>query len=265
MITLSGIRPQLRPQLPAQLRPQTWASVRRPLSFSVFRYDPKGNEGAHFDKYEIKKHECGPMVLDALIKIKNEVDPTLAFRRSCREGICGSCAMNINGKNGLACITPIDSGAEETVLRPLPHSFVQRDLVPDLTNFYQQYESVQPWLQRESVPKEGEAECTQSIEDRKKLDGQYECILCACCSTSCPSYWWNPETFLGPQALLAAHRWVTDSRDEATDDRLKQLNDTMKLYRCHNIQNCADACPKNLKPSIAIQRLKEMVEKKLPQ
>eukprot|EP01055_Gregarina_sp_Pseudo9_P005043 Gregarina_sp_Pseudo_9__5042@NODE_529_length_2633_cov_115_276793_g499_i0_p2_GENE_NODE_529_length_2633_cov_115_276793_g499_i0NODE_529_length_2633_cov_115_276793_g499_i0_p2_ORF_typecomplete_len213_score12_95Fer2_3/PF13085_6/1_1e30Fer4_17/PF13534_6/3_1e03Fer4_17/PF13534_6/1_6e12Fer4_10/PF13237_6/4_4e03Fer4_10/PF13237_6/30Fer4_10/PF13237_6/7_9e07Fer4_8/PF13183_6/0_23Fer4_8/PF13183_6/0_00056Fer2/PF00111_27/0_0011Fer2/PF00111_27/2_6e03Fer2/PF00111_27/87SNAD2/PF18745_1/9_4e03SNAD2/PF18745_1/2_6e03SNAD2/ len=200
------------------------------------------------------------MILDGLLKIKNEIDPTLSFRRSCREGICGSCAMNINGHNALACITPIDKDRTETTVRPLPHMFVLRDLVPDLTDFYKKYEEVQPWLQRSDDQGKHDKETLQSIEDRKKLDGLYECILCACCTTSCPSHWWHPETFLGPQALLAAHRWVEDSRDESRMARLEALNDTMKLYRCHEIANCTDCCPKSLKPSEAIMKLKEAVQ-----
>eukprot|EP01057_Protomagalhaensia_wolfi_P005330 Protomagalhaensia_wolfi_Nauph_80__5329@NODE_577_length_2266_cov_195_114504_g432_i0_p2_GENE_NODE_577_length_2266_cov_195_114504_g432_i0NODE_577_length_2266_cov_195_114504_g432_i0_p2_ORF_typecomplete_len272_score36_30Fer2_3/PF13085_6/3_3e34Fer4_17/PF13534_6/6_3e03Fer4_17/PF13534_6/9_7e13Fer4_10/PF13237_6/2_3e03Fer4_10/PF13237_6/6_4e08Fer4_8/PF13183_6/0_36Fer4_8/PF13183_6/8_6e05Fer2/PF00111_27/0_0019Fer2/PF00111_27/2e03Fer2/PF00111_27/2_8e02Fer4_7/PF12838_7/6_3e03Fer4_7/PF12838_7/0_022Fer4_16/PF134 len=228
--------------------------------FTVFRYDPEGNRPTGFDEFTLDLDKTGPMVLDGLLKIKNEMDTTLAFRRSCREGICGSCAMNINGKNGLACITPIDRSIPETTIRPLPHMFVLRDVVPDLTDFYKKYEEIKPYLQRNDDAKTHTTETTQSIEDRRKLDGLYECILCACCTTSCPSHWWHPETFLGPQALLAAHRWIEDSRDDNRAERLEALNDTMKLYRCHSIANCTDCCPKNLKPSVAIEKLKEAIE-----
>eukprot|EP01054_Gregarina_sp_Poly1_P006769 Gregarina_sp_Poly_1__6768@NODE_364_length_9189_cov_605_028174_g300_i0_p5_GENE_NODE_364_length_9189_cov_605_028174_g300_i0NODE_364_length_9189_cov_605_028174_g300_i0_p5_ORF_typecomplete_len279_score37_41Fer2_3/PF13085_6/2_8e35Fer4_17/PF13534_6/1_4e04Fer4_17/PF13534_6/3_1e12Fer4_10/PF13237_6/2_4e03Fer4_10/PF13237_6/4_5e07Fer4_8/PF13183_6/0_69Fer4_8/PF13183_6/9_4e06Fer2/PF00111_27/0_00089Fer2/PF00111_27/3_4e03Fer2/PF00111_27/2_1e03Fer4_16/PF13484_6/8e03Fer4_16/PF13484_6/0_0038SNAD2/PF18745_1/3_2e03 len=232
----------------------------RSHKFTVFRFDPEGSKAAAFDEFRVDLHKTGPMVLDALLKIKNEMDPTLAFRRSCREGICGSCAMNLDGKNGLACITPIDASKTETVIRPLPHMFILRDLVPDLTDFYKKYEEIQPWLQRADDQEAKSTETLQTIEDRRKLDGLYECILCACCTTSCPSYWWHPETFLGPQALLAANRWIKDSRDENNRVRLSALNDTMKLYRCHTIANCSDCCPKNLKPSVAIEELKRAVQ-----
>lgn len=194
------------------------------------------------------------MVLDALIKIKNEQDPTLTFRRSCREGICGSCAMNINGVNTLACLCEIEEGTNINIY-PLPHMFVLRDLVPDLTNFYEQYKSIKPWLQtnNEVVPV---TEFLQSRENRKKLDGLYECILCACCSTSCPSYWWNSEGYLGPAILLQAYRWIIDSRDNMRQERLDSLKDSFKLYRCHTIMNCAKVCPKNLNPAKAIAEIK---------
>ncbi|ERN13753.1 succinate dehydrogenase [ubiquinone] iron-sulfur subunit 2, mitochondrial [Amborella trichopoda] len=198
------------------------------------------------------------MVLDALIKIKNEIDPSLTFRRSCREGICGSCAMNINGCNGLACLTKIDSGASKpTTITPLPHMFVVKDLVVDMTNFYNQYKSIEPWLKRKTPPPDGK-ENLQSKKDRAKLDGMYECILCACCSTSCPSYWWNPESYLGPAALLHAHRWISDSRDEYTKERLDAVCDEFKLYRCHTILNCARACPKGLNPGKQIATIKKL-------
>ena len=194
----------------------------------------------------------GPMVLDALIDIKNKLDPTLSFRRSCREGICGSCAMNINGKNGLACLTPVTS---KMTIYPLPHMKVVRDLVPDMRNFYKQYKEIKPWLISNKA--DFQTEHLQSIEDRKKLDGMYECILCACCSTSCPSYWWNGDEYLGPAVLMQAYRWIEDSRDQNTDDRLNYVDDAMKLYKCKSIMNCTNACPKGLNPAKAIGELKK--------
>lgn len=207
------------------------------------------------DKFYINKSECGPMVLDALIHIKNYEDKTLAFRRSCREGICGSCAMNINGKNGLACLTPIK---ELNTIYPLPHMPIVKDLVPDMKNFYKQYKEIEPWLQGSSNL--NNAENLQSKEDRKKLDGLYECILCACCSTSCPSYWWNSDKYLGPAVLMQVYRWVEDSRDENTLKRLNYVNDAMKLFRCKTIMNCTDTCPKGLNPGRAIGELKKKVD-----
>ena len=200
-------------------------------------------------------HDCGPMVLDALIWIKNKIDPTLTFRRSCREGVCGSCAMNIDGANTLACTKGMDEIRASTIrIYPLPHQPVVKDLVPDLTTFYAQHAAAQPWLRTESpTPRK---EWRQSKEDREKLDGLYECILCACCSTSCPSYWWNPERYLGPAALLQAQRWIIDSRDEKTGERLDALDDPFKLYRCHTIMNCTQACPKSLNPAKAIAEIK---------
>jgi succinate dehydrogenase / fumarate reductase iron-sulfur subunit len=202
------------------------------------------------------------MVLDALIWIKNNIDPTLTFRRSCREGICGSCAMNIDGANTLACTCATKDEAAPVKIYPLPHQPVVKDLVPDLTNFYAQYASIQPWLQ--TVTPAPEKERKQSHDDRAKLDGHYECILCACCSTSCPSYWWNSDRYLGPAALLAAHRWIVDSRDEATGERLDNLEDPFRLYRCHTIMNCAKVCPKDLNPAKAIADIKKnMVERQV--
>lgn len=196
--------------------------------------------------YDVDLNTCGPMVLDALIKIKNEIDPTLTFRRSCREGICGSCSMNIGGCNTLACIAKIDDNTSKpTKIYPLPHMFVVKDLVPDMNNFYEQYRSIEPWLQRSDEGKTGERKQNlQGVEDRKKLDGLYECILCACCSTSCPSYWWNSDKYLGPATLMQAYRWVIDSRDEETDKRLERLRDPFSVYRCHTIMNCTRTCPK---------------------
>ena len=200
------------------------------------------------------------MVLDALLKIKNELDSTLSFRRSCREGICGSCAMNIDGSNTLACLTYIDkSNANPVKLYPLPHMYVIKDLVPDMTNFAAQYQSIEPWLQTKTPKADGQAEYLQSQVDRKKLDGMYECILCACCSTSCPSYWWNADSYLGPAVLMQAYRWIEDSRDEFTQERLTRLDDSFKLYRCHTIMNCSKTCPKHLNPGKAIAHIKKKV------
>lgn len=203
------------------------------------------------------------MILDALILIKQKQDSTLTFRRSCREGICGSCAMNIDGTNTLACLKPIDFSKKQIKIYPLPHMFVVKDLIPDLTNFYKQYKSIKPWLQ----PKETTTKATsstpheyyQSKQDRKKLDGLYECILCACCSTSCPSYWWNSDKYLGPAILLQAYRWIADSRDAATKERLVDLQDPFKLYRCHTIMNCSKTCPKHLNPGLAIAQIKQEI------
>lgn len=201
---------------------------------------------------------CGPMVLDALLKIKNEQDPTLTLRRSCREGICGSCAMNIDGGNTLACLSPIKKNSDVTKIYPLPHMFVLRDLVPDMNNFYDQYRSIEPWLQSDEE-KPFNVEHLQSKEDRKKLDGMYECILCACCSTSCPSYWWNPDKYLGPAVLMQAFRWIEDSRDTKTEERLRALDDSFKLYKCHTIMNCTRTCPKGLNPAKAIAKIKKQI------
>jgi succinate dehydrogenase / fumarate reductase iron-sulfur subunit len=226
--------------------------------FRVYRYDPEGTENPRWDEYEVKVDECGPMVLDVLIHIKNTMDSTLAFRRSCREGVCGSCAMNIGGRNTLACTHGWEEVPGEAVqIGPLPNQAVVKDLIPDLTLFYAQYASIEPWLHTKTP--EPQTEWRQSPEDREKLDGLYECILCACCSTSCPSYWWNEERFLGPATLLGAYRWIIDSRDEATGERLDALEDPFKLYRCHTIMNCAQVCPKGLNPSEAIAEVKRML------
>ena len=233
-------------------------------AFKVYRYDPDSGQNPRYDTFEIDLDNCGPMVLDALLKIKNEYDATLTFRRSCREGICGSCSMNMNGKNGLACTTAIeDCSGKEVRITPLPHMDVIKDLVPDFTHFYAQYNSIQPWLKTVSPAPSGK-ERLQSPEDREKLDGLYECILCACCSTSCPSYWWNSDKFLGPAILLQAYRWLADSRDEFTGERLDELEDPFRLYRCHTIMNCANVCPKGLSPAKAIAETKKMmVERQL--
>ena len=237
------------------------SNIENIIKLNIYRYDPDSEENPRIDKYEIDKDVCGPMVLDALIKIKNEIDSTLTFRRSCREGICGSCAMNIDGTNTLACIKPMEDIPGEINVYPLPHMEVVKDLVPDMTNFYKQYESIKPWLQTKSeAPKDQER--YQSEEDRSKLDGLYECILCACCSTSCPSYWWNSDKYLGPAILLQAQRWIVDSRDEATNERLEELDDAFKLYKCHTIMNCTKTCPKHLNPAKAIGEIKKALASK---
>ena len=230
----------------------------RTRTFKVYRYDPDSGENPRYDSFELDLDDTGPMVLDALIKMKSEQDSSLTFRRSCREGICGSCAMNIDGRNTLACTHAIEDCNKEVRITPLPHMEVVNDLVPDFTHFYAQYSSIQPWLQTVSPPPSGK-ERLQSPEDRAKLDGLYECILCACCSTSCPSYWWNSDKFLGPAILLQAYRWLADSRDEMTGERLDDLEDPFRLYRCHTIMNCANVCPKGLNPARAIGEIKKMM------
>lgn len=231
---------------------------KKPKRFRIYRYDPDSGENPRMDTYELDLEQCGPMVLDALIMIKNNMDSTLTFRRSCREGICGSCSMNIDGTNTLACIKPIEDVKGDINIYPLPHMAVVKDLVPDMTHFYKQYESVKPWLETTDKPEKNK-ERLQSPEEREKLDGLYECILCACCSTSCPSYWWNGDKYLGPAALLQAYRWIADSRDENTGERLDDLEDPFKLYRCHTIMNCTRACPKGLNPAKAIGEIKKMI------
>jgi succinate dehydrogenase / fumarate reductase iron-sulfur subunit len=232
--------------------------AKRIKSFRIYRWDPESGQNPRYDTFEIDLDNCGPMVLDALIKIKNEIDPTLTFRRSCREGICGSCSMNMNGRNGLACTTSMEELSGEVRITPLPHMDVVKDLVPDFTHFYAQYASIRPWLQTVTPAPSGK-ERLQSPEQREKLDGLYECILCACCSTACPSYWWNSDKFLGPAILLQAYRWLADSRDEMTGERLDQLEDPFRLYRCHTIMNCANACPKGLNPAKAIAETKKLM------
>ena len=231
------------------------AGATRVRRFQVYRFDPDSGEKPRVDSYELDLDRCGTMVLDALIKIKNEVDSTLTFRRSCREGICGSCAMNIDGINTLACTRPIAAIHGDVRVFPLPHLPVVKDLVPDLTEFYAQYASVKPWLQTREPPPAG-SERRQSPAEQERIDRPSACILCACCSTSCPSYWWNGERYLGPAALLASHRWLVDSRDQATAERLSGLDDAFKLYRCHTILNCVEACPKDLNPARAIADIK---------
>jgi succinate dehydrogenase / fumarate reductase iron-sulfur subunit len=233
------------------------AGAKNVRTFRIYRYDPDSGANPRVDTYDVELAACGPMVLDALIKIKNEVDPTLTFRRSCREGICGSCAMNIDGTNTLACTKGCDEVGGDVKIYPLPHLPVVKDLVPDLTHFYAQYASIEPWLKADTPAPTRER--LQSEQERAKLDGLYECILCACCSTSCPSYWWNGDRYLGPAILLQAYRWLADSRDEATGERLDALEDPFKLYRCHTIMNCAKTCPKGLNPARAIGEIKKML------
>ena len=228
----------------------------------IYRWNPDDQENPRIDVYTIDTKDGGPMVLDAIIHIKNTIDPTLTFRRSCREGICGSCAMNIDGVNTLACIQGIEDITQHIRIYPLPHMPVIKDLVADLTHFYAQHASIKPWLETKTPTPQ--KEWKQSIEDRKKLDGLYECVMCACCSTSCPSYWWNGDRYLGPAALLHAQRWLVDSRDEATGERLDDLEDPFKLYRCHTIMNCAKTCPKGLNPAKAIAQIKKtMLDRKV--
>ena len=234
------------------------AGAKNVKRFKIYRYDPEGQGNPTWDTYDVDVDACGPMVLDALIAIKNTMDSTLAFRRSCREGVCGSCAMNIGGRNTLACTHGWEEvPGKDVQISPLPHMEVIKDLVPDMTLFYAQYASIEPWLHTTSP--EPQTEWRQSEEDRAKLDGLYECILCACCTTSCPSYWWNGEKYLGPATLLQARRWLVDSRDEATGERLDALEDPFKLYRCHTIMNCAQVCPKGLNPAKAIAEIKGML------
>lgn len=240
-------------------RPESGGSIR---TVQIYRWDPDDNQNPRLDSYYVDTDACGPMVLDALLWIKSNIDSTLTLRRSCREGICGSCAMNIDGTNTLACTRGLDEINGTIKVYPLPHMKVIKDLVPDLTHFYAQHQSIEPWLQ--TATPAPEREWTQSREDREKLDGLYECILCACCSTSCPSYWWNGDRYLGPAVLLQAYRWLIDSRDDATGERLDNLEDPFRLYRCHTILNCAQACPKGLNPARAIAEIKKMmVERQL--
>lgn len=226
-------------------------------TFKVYRYDPEAGGNPSWDTYTVDLDDCGPMVLDALLWIKNNVDSSLAFRRSCREGVCGSCAMNIGGRNTIACTMGMDEIRGDITIAPLPHQPVVRDLIPDLTDFYAQQAFVQPYLQTKTAAPE--KEWRQSEEDRAKVDGLYECIMCACCSTACPSYWWNGDKYLGPAALLHAYRWIADSRDEMTGERLDDLEDPFKLYRCHTIMNCAQVCPKGLNPAEAIGKIKQLM------
>src|ERR1700754_414925 len=227
-------------------------------SFRIYRWNPNSGANPALDTFEIDLDKCGPMVLDALFKINDEIDPNLSFRRSCREGVCGSCAMNIDGTNTLACLTPIASlKAEVSRITPLPHLPVLKDLVADLSGLFAQYESIQPWLRSDESPPNRLR--LQSPEDRPKLDGSWECILCFCCSTSCPSYWWNQDRYLGPSILLQSYRWLADSRDQATGERLWRLEDPFRLYRCHTIMNCTKTCPKGLNPARAIANTKEMM------
>jgi succinate dehydrogenase / fumarate reductase iron-sulfur subunit len=253
--------------LPKNSRPKKGRNWPKPSGaknvreFKIYRWNPDDAANPQIDSYFIDLEDCGPMVLDALIKIKNEVDPTLTFRRSCREGVCGSCAMNIDGRNTLACTKGMDEVSDDIKVYPLPHMEVVKDLVPDMTHFYTQYASIKPYLQTDTP--EPEKEWLQSQEDREQLDGLYECILCACCSTSCPSYWWNGDKYLGPAVLLQAYRWLIDTRDEATGDRLDDLEDPFRLYRCHTIMNCTNTCPKGLNPAKAISSIKTMMQERV--
>ncbi len=232
-------------------------------TFRIYRWNQDNGETPQVDSYEVDLDECGPMVLDALIKIKNEMDPTVTFRRSCREGICGSCAMNIDGTNTLACTKYISEIKGDAKVYPLPHMNVVKDLVPDLNKAYAQLASVEPWIKTNSPPPPDQ-ERLQSPKDRKKLDGLYECILCFSCTTSCPSYWWNGDRYLGPAVLLQAYRWIADSRDEYTGERLDELEDPFRLFRCHTIMNCSNTCPKGLNPAKAIAEIKKMmIERKI--
>ena len=242
---------------PGKTHPAT-SGAGNPRTFKVYRYNPDAGGPPKLDTYEIDMDACGPMVLDALIKIKDEIDPTLTFRRSCREGICGSCSMNIGGTNTLACTRAVEDFRGTLKIYPLPHMPVVKDLVTDLTNFYAQYASIQPWLETRTPPPP-DRERLQSREDQEKIDLPSACILCACCSTACPSYWWNPERYLGPAALLQAYRWIVDSRDEMTGERLDALEDPFRLYRCHTILNCTEACPKDLNPGKAIAQIKKLI------
>ena len=227
-------------------------------TFKIYRWNPDDGENPKVDTYVIDLDDCGPMILDALIKIKNEVDQTLTFRRSCREGICGSCAMNIDGTNTLACTKYIYDAKGDVNIYPLPHMSVVKDLVPDLNNAYAQLASIQPWMKSETPPPP-DRERLQTPEERRKLDGLYECILCFSCATSCPSYWWNSDRYLGPAILLQAYRWIVDSRDEHTGERLDALEDPFRLYRCHTIMNCSKTCPKGLNPAQAIAEIKKLL------
>tara|TARA_B100001057_G_scaffold495674_1_gene595266 strand:- start:288 stop:1010 length:723 start_codon:yes stop_codon:yes gene_type:complete len=231
-------------------------------TFKIYRFNPEKNAKPYYDKIKVDMSKCGPMVLDALLNIKKNSDSTLTFRRSCREGICGSCAMNIDGINTLACLSTIPKNDSEVVINPLPHMYVVKDLVVDMTNFYQQYKQIKPYLiQDENKKPEKNSENIQSLKDRSKLRDMDKCILCACCSTSCPSYWWNSDKYLGPAVLMQANRWVQDSRDDAKKERLSELRDPFSLYRCHTIMNCTKTCPKGLNPGKAVAELKLEISK----
>nr|WP_298683292.1 succinate dehydrogenase iron-sulfur subunit [uncultured Dongia sp.] len=253
--------------LPANSKPttgKTWkapAGVKNIKTFQIYRWDPDTGANPRIDAYEVDMDSCGPMILDAIIKIKNEIDSTLTFRRSCREGVCGSCAMNIDGTNTLACTKFTSEVKGDVKIYPLPHMPVVKDLVPDLTHIFAQYETIEPWLKSDTPP--ATRERLQSPAERAKLDGLWECILCFSCSTSCPSYWWNGDRYLGPAILLQAYRFIADSRDEATGERLDNLEDPFRLYRCHTIMNCTKTCPKGLNPAKAIGEIKKlMVERR---
>jgi succinate dehydrogenase / fumarate reductase iron-sulfur subunit len=234
------------------------ADTERVKRFHIYRWDPESGQNPRLDLFEIDLDKCGPMVLDALIKITDEIDPTLAFRRSCREGVCGSCSMNIDGVNTLACLTHVDDLKKGiSRITPLPHLHVLRDLIPDLSGLYAQYELIEPWLKNDQPSPDRERR--QSREDRAKIDGLWECVLCFCCSTACPSYWWNPDKYLSPSILLQAQRWISDTRDDHTGERLDLLEDPFRLYRCHTIMNCTRTCPKGLNPARAISQIKTQI------
>ena len=238
---------------------RTWPApegAKKSKTFRIYRWDPDSDETPRIDAYTIDIEDCGPMVLDAVIKIKNEVDSTLTFRRSCREGVCGSCAMNIDGSNTLACTKYVDDVKGDIRIYPLPHLPVVKDLVPDLKQVYAQYLSIEPWLKSDTPAPPGK-ERLQSPDERRKLDGLWECILCFCCSNSWPCYWCYGDRYLGPAVLLQANRWIQDSRDEAAGERLDELEDPFRLYRCHTIMNCTNACPKDLNPAKAISEIKQ--------
>jgi succinate dehydrogenase iron-sulfur subunit len=238
----------------------TWpapAGATRTKAFDIYRYDPDSGGNPRLDRFYVDLDDCGPMVLDALIWIKNKVDSTLAFRRSCREGVCGSCSMTMDGTNWLACTRFISDMATPATIYPLANMRVIKDLVPDQTHVFAQYAAIQPWL-RSKTP-EPEKERLQSVEERGRIDGYYECILCFCCTSGCPSHWWNGDRFLGPAVLLQAWRWLTDNRDEAKQERLDDLEDPFRLYRCHTILNCTRTCPKGLNPGKAIAEIKKMI------
>lgn len=251
-------------RLPAASRPhvgKTWpvpqaaARIRR---FQIYRWDPDKGGNPTLDMYSLDLDACGPMVLDALIKIKNEIDSTLTFRRSCREGVCGSCAMSINGRNWLACIQPIEELDGDVRVYPLNHQSVVKDLVVDQRHLFAQHRAIRPWLQADTPPP-SDSERLQSVEERARIDGYWECILCFCCTSGCPSWWWNGNRYLGPAVLLQAWRWIADSRDEATGERLDELHDSFRLYRCHTIMNCTATCPKGLNPAKAIALIKQAI------
>ncbi|MBL0849258.1 MAG: succinate dehydrogenase iron-sulfur subunit [Candidatus Liberibacter ctenarytainae] len=239
---------------------KTWNEIpgaKNLRKYRIYRWNPDNNSNPCIDTYYIDIDDCGPMVLDGLLYIKNKIDPTLTLRRSCREGICGSCGMNIDGTNTLACIKDMNSIKGDITIYPLPHMSVVKDLVVDMSHFYAQHRSIDPWLK--IVSPKPTKELLQSHDDRQKLDGLYECVMCACCSTSCPSYWWNSDRYLGPAILLQAYRWLIDSRDEEKGERLDNLEDPFRLYRCHTIMNCAQSCPKGLNPAKAIAKIKMMM------
>jgi succinate dehydrogenase / fumarate reductase iron-sulfur subunit len=232
-----------------------------PVRLKIYRYDPDTGEPPRMQDYTVEADYQGTMVLDLITHIKNDIDDSLSFRRSCREGVCGSDAMNINGKNGLACITQIKETAQPIVLRPLPGVPVVRDLIVDLSQFWHQYHSIKPYLINNDPPPERER--LQSPEERDQLNGLYECILCACCSTACPTFWWNPDKFVGPAGLLQAYRFMSDSRDTALSERLDNVDDAYRLFRCRTIMNCADVCPKQLNPAAAISQIRDMLVRRM--